>query len=84
MLFRRRSELACRQAIELMTDYLDGALLSRDRSRLEDIWPSARTAASTSPRSKRPSPPPAKSNPTTLPPEALDELVSLYRQWRTG
>ena len=35
MLFRRRRALVCRQAVGLMTDYLDGVLSRRDRERLE-------------------------------------------------
>lgn len=31
----RRRGLACRRAIELMTDYLEGALSANDRARLE-------------------------------------------------
>ena len=36
MLFRRRRSLVCRQAVELMTDYLADALSGRERARLED------------------------------------------------
>ena len=32
---RRRRELVCREAVELVTDYLEGTLDSRDRARLE-------------------------------------------------
>ena len=33
--FRRRRALVCRQAVELMADYLDGRLAGNDRQRLE-------------------------------------------------
>jgi anti-sigma factor RsiW len=32
---RHRDELRCRQAVELLTDYLEGALPPRQRARLE-------------------------------------------------
>jgi hypothetical protein len=35
VLYRRRRALVCRHAIELMSDYLHGALSERDRARLE-------------------------------------------------
>lgn len=35
MLSLRRKDLVCRQAVELVTDYLDGALSRRERRRLE-------------------------------------------------
>ena len=35
MLFLRRKDLVCQQAVELVTDYLEGALSRRDRRRFE-------------------------------------------------
>jgi anti-sigma factor RsiW len=35
MLTLRRKDLVCRQAVELVTDYLEGTLSRRDRHRLE-------------------------------------------------
>ncbi len=35
MLRLRRRELACREAVELVTDYLEGALSARERRRFE-------------------------------------------------
>lgn len=35
MLALRRRDLVCQQAVELVTDYLDGALSRRDRRRFE-------------------------------------------------
>ncbi len=35
MLFRRRRAVVCRQAVELVTEYLEGALSERDRARFE-------------------------------------------------
>jgi len=33
--FRRRRALVCQQAVELMTDYLEGAMEPKDRARFE-------------------------------------------------
>jgi anti-sigma factor RsiW len=74
--------LVCRQAVELMSDYLEGALSRRDRRRLERHLAgcdgctayleqlSAAIAAS------------GRVEPEDLPPEVLDGLVDLYRQFR--
>lgn len=35
MIFQTREELACRQVVELVTDYLEGAMDRRERRRLE-------------------------------------------------
>lgn len=84
MLFRRRRALVCRQAVSLMTDYLEGALSSRDRTRLEahladcphctEYLAQIRAAIDAS----------GKVQPDNLSAEALDELVGLYRTWREG
>ena len=34
-MWRRRQALTCQELVELVTDYLDGALSSRDRARFE-------------------------------------------------
>ena len=82
-MFRRsRRAIVCRQAVELVTDYLEGTLSSRDRARfeahlaecphcteyLEQIRATVRALGHVEPES--------------LDPEARDELVSLYRRWR--
>lgn len=79
-----RHKLVCRQAVELVTDYLDGALSRADRARFEvhiADCPSCRTyleqirmtIAATG----------------AIEAEALDrhvqdELIALYRNWRAS
>jgi anti-sigma factor RsiW len=82
MLFRRRA-LVCRQSVSLMTEYLDGALDQRDRDRLEAHLAGCPIAASTSPRSGRPFAAAGHVEPDDLSPEALDDLVALYRRRRS-
>ena len=84
MLFRRRRDLVCRQAVELMTDYLDGALSSRDRARLEEHLAECPYCGEYLAQIQATVAAAGHVEPDDLSPEALDELVSLYRQWRTG
>ena len=82
MLFRRRKNLVCRRAVELMTDYLDGALSPRDRARLEshligcphctEYFAQIRAVISIA----------GQVEPDDLAPEALDEFVALYHRWQ--
>lgn len=82
MRFRRRRSIVCRQAVQLMAGYLDGALSARDRTRLEghladcphctEYLAQIRVTIDTLGRVE----------PDDLSSEALDELVSLYRLWR--
>ena len=84
MLFRRRRELACRQAIELMTNYLDGALSSRDRARLEEHLAGCPYCGEYLAQIQATVAAAGHVEPDDLSPEALGELVSLYREWRAG
>ena len=80
-LFRRR-DVACQQAVELVTDYLEGTLSTRERERLEahladcpycqDYFAQMRAAIAAMGRVE----------PESLAPEVRDELVALYRRWR--
>lgn len=79
---RRRRPPVCREAVDLMAGYLDGALSARDRARLEvhlaacphcdEYLAQLRVAIATL----------GHVAPSDLAPEALDELVALYRRWR--
>jgi hypothetical protein len=56
-LLRRRSrpsELVCQQAVQLVTEYLEGALRPRDRRRYERHMPDARTVLNILPRLGQP------------------------------
>ena len=77
-----RRDLVCREAIAMVADYLDDALPSRDRARLERHLadcPHCReyvaqleaTIAAT-----------GLIEPEDLPDEVVDELVELYRRWK--
>ena len=52
----RNPDLVCQQAVELVTDYLEGTLAPRARGASvpsRGTWPAARTAPSTWPRCAR-------------------------------
>ena len=80
----RRKDLVCQEAIELLTEYLEGTLSRRQRRRLgahldgcpncsaylEQIRITIRLTGSIEPED--------------LSPRALDELTELYRRWRAG
>ena len=81
-LFRRHRALVCRQAVDLMADYLDGHRASSDAQRLErhlagcphcseylaQLWATIDALG--------------HAEPEDLADDAIDELVHLYRQWR--
>jgi predicted anti-sigma-YlaC factor YlaD len=78
--FRRRA-VVCRDAVELVTDYLEGALSRRDRERLEshldacphctEYFEQFRVTIRTIGRIE----------PEQLAPEVQDDLIELYRRW---
>ena len=80
----RRPGLVCRDAVELVTAYLEGTLGRRDRARLE-----AHLAACShchayveqirvTVRALR------RVEPAELGPQAVHDLVELYRRWQAG
>lgn len=79
MFVLRRKDLVCREAVELVTEYLDGALSRRDRRRLEAACPNCgayleqirATILLT-----------GSIEAEDLSPEAREELTELYRRWR--
>jgi anti-sigma factor RsiW len=84
VLFRRRKPVVCRKAVELMTDYLDGALPPGDRARLEQHLAECPYCREYLAQIEATIAAAGRVEPDDLAPEALDELVSLYRQWRAG
>ena len=81
---RRDRALVCRQAVDLMTDYLEGALGERDRARLEAHLSDCPHCREYLAQLRVTIDALGQAEPDDLPPEALDELVDLYRRWRTG
>jgi predicted anti-sigma-YlaC factor YlaD len=83
MLTLRRRDIVCQQAVELVTDYLEGALSRRDRRSFEAhlrVCPNCsmyleqiRTTIELS----------GAIEAEDLTPEARQDLTELYRRWRS-
>ena len=84
MLFRRRRALVCRQAVALMTDYLEGALSARDRSRLEGHLAECPHCSEHLAQIQATIDVAGHVDPDDLSAEVLADLVGLYRTWREG
>ena len=82
MLLRRRNPLVCRRAVTLMTDYLDNALPPRDRARLEAHLAGCPHCSRYLAQIVETIAASGRVEPEDLTPEALDDLVALYRHWR--
>lgn len=84
MRFRRRRELVCRDAVELVTDYLEGALSDADRARLETHLAACPHCSAYLAQMRVTIAALGRVEPESLSPDARDELVSLYRRWKEG
>lgn len=82
MLFRLRRELVCRRAVELMTEYLEGALPRRQRARLEQHLAGCAHCSEYLSQIRATIAAAGHVEPDDLSPEARDELIELYRRWR--
>ncbi len=84
MMFRRERELVCQQAVELVTDYIEGSMSRADRRRFEahlSSCPHCRAYLAQM-RTTIQLTGPLRSE--ELPSAVRDELVGLYRQWLSG
>lgn len=82
-LFRRRA-VVCREAVELVTDYLEGALSARDRARLEAHLADCPHCTEYLRQIRVTIDALGRVEPESLSAEARDELVALYRRWQAG
>jgi anti-sigma factor RsiW len=80
---RRRRALVCRDAVALMADYVDGALSVRDRERLEAHLTDCPHCTEYLAQLKVTIEALGRVTPDDLSDEAVDDLVGLYRRWRT-
>ena len=81
---RRRRALVCRQAVDLVTAYLEDALDARDRSRLEAHLADCPHCLEYLVQIRITIDALGQVEPEQLSEEALDDLVGLYRQWQAG
>ena len=84
MLFRRRREIACRHAVGLVTDYLEGALSPAERARLEAHLADCDYCLVYLAQIRATIDIAGQIEPEVIEPEVLDELVTPYRRWQSG
>jgi anti-sigma factor RsiW len=82
LLRRRRTPLVCQQAVALMTDYLENNLSARDRARLEQHLGGCPHCTEYLAQMRATIDAAGQIEPDDLAPEALDDLVDLFRQWK--
>jgi anti-sigma factor RsiW len=82
MLSLRHRDLVCQQAVELVTDYLDGALSRRDRRRFEAHLKKCPNCSSYLEQIRTTIRLTGTIEPDDLTPEAKRDLTELYRNWR--
>ena len=82
MFLLRRKDLACQEAVELVTEYLEGALSRRDRRRLEAHLAACPNCGAYLEQIRTTIRLTGSIEPDDLSPEARDELTELYRRWR--
>lgn len=80
---RRRASLVCREAVELMTDYLEGALSERDRGRLETHLAACPHCSEYLAQMRRTLDLLGRVEADELDPQVQDDLVALFRRWQS-
>ena len=80
----RRRDLVCQQAVELVTDYLEGALSRADRRRYEAHLAGCPHCTEYLAQMRKTIELTGTLTPDDLTPQMQDEFIALYRQWRTG
>jgi len=83
MFRRRRQDLVCRDAVELVTDYLEGALSPRDRARLDAHLAVCPHCSEYLAQMRRTLDALGRIEADELEPHVADELVALYRRWQS-
>ena len=78
----RRRALVCRDAVALMSDYLDGNLDERDRERLEGHLAGCPHCTEYLAQLRATIDALGRAEPEDLSDDALEELVDLYRRWQ--
>jgi anti-sigma factor RsiW len=83
MLTLRRRDIVCQQAVELVTDYLEGTLSKRNRRRFETHLKACPNCAAYLEQIKTTIRLAGQIEPEDLTPEARADLTDLYRRWRS-
>ncbi len=83
MLSLRRKDIVCQQAVELITDYLEGALSRRERRRLERHLQACPNCSAYLEQIRITIRLAGTIEPESLSDEAMRDLSDLYRRWRS-
>jgi anti-sigma factor RsiW len=78
-----RHDLVCRQAVELVTDYLEGTLSARARRRFEAHLDACPHCTEYLAQMRETISLTGRLEPEDLTPQARDEFTDLYRRWRS-
>jgi anti-sigma factor RsiW len=81
-LLPRRRDIVCQQAVELVTDYLEGALSHADRRRFEAHLAGCPYCTEYLAQMRATIELTGRVTPEELTPQMQDEFIALYRQWR--
>ncbi len=84
MLRLRPRDIVCQQAVELVTDYLEDALSGADRRRFERHLAGCPHCTEYLTQMRRTIELGGSVTPDDLSLQAQDDLIALFRQWRTG
>jgi anti-sigma factor RsiW len=82
MLSLRRKDIVCQQAVEMITDYLEGALSRRDRRRLESHLRACPNCSAYLEQIRQTIRLTGAVEADDLSADAQAELTDLYRRWR--
>lgn len=83
MLSLRRRDIVCQQAVELVTDYLEGALSRRERRRFELHLRRCPNCSAYLEQIRITIELTGAIDPEELTPEAKRDLIDLYQRWRS-
>ena len=82
MLLRRREDLVCQQVVELVTDYLDGALSRADRRRFDAHLRKCPNCTNYLAQMRATIRATGSLHPDDLTPEVRTQFTQLFRHWR--
>jgi anti-sigma factor RsiW len=83
-LLRRPADLACQQVVELVTQYLDGALTRQERRRFEAHLRHCPNCTAYLEQMRATIRATGTLRAEDVAPEVLDELTELFRGWRSA
>lgn len=83
-MLRRPSPLVCQEVVELVTDYLEGAMPPRERARFESHIADCPNCRRYLAQMRTTLDVLGRIEAEAVAPEAMDEMIELYRRWQAG